>query len=52
MAPEETQLMFYRNVKALVGEMDFSFHVVSTSASSTLSDDTLWTVDRDKGKKD
>ena len=37
------------NVKELVGEVDFSFHVISTSDSS---EDTLLSTDRGKGKRD
>ena len=40
---------FCRNVKELVGEVDFSFHVISTSDSS---EDALLSDDRGKGKKD
>lgn len=38
------------NVKALVGEVDFSFHVISTSTDR--SDDSLWSAGADKGKTD
>lgn len=41
--------MMISNVKALVGEMDFSFHVISTASSS---DDSLETMVSLKGKKD
>lgn len=37
------------NVKALVGEVDFSFHVISTADSS---EETLFGKDSQKGKKD
>ena len=33
----------YRNVKALVGEVDFSFHVISTADSS---EETLFNKDK------
>lgn len=40
-------------VKELVGELDFSFHIVSTTDSSRNdSEDTLWTSEAQKGKKD
>ena len=37
------------NIKELVGEVDFSFHVISTSDSS---EDALLSDDRGKGKTD
>jgi len=40
------------NVKALVGELDFSFHTVRTSASSNASSDTLWTGSGSREKND
>ncbi|KAI9716245.1 MAG: hypothetical protein M1812_005470 [Candelaria pacifica] len=40
------------NVKAVVGEVDFSFHVISTSAAANASENTLWTQAGDKGKTD
>ena len=38
---------FYRHIKKLVGEVDFSFHIHS---SATISEETLY--DGIKGKKD
>lgn len=35
----------YRNVKEVVGELDFSFHIVSTASSSS---NTLNSSERDK----
>ena len=42
-------LTYRRNVKALVGEVDFSFHAISTTDPS---DEPILTKDGDKGKKD
>ena len=42
-------LIMNRNVKALVGEVDFSFHAISTASSSDESLDML--IGR-KGKND
>ena len=41
--------MVHSNVKALVGEVDFSFHVISTADSS---EETLLGKEGPKGKKD
>ena len=40
---------FHRNVRELVGEVDFSFHVISTSDSS---EDALLSGQDGKGKRD
>lgn len=40
---------YNRNVKALVGEVDFTYHVISTASPS---DDSLETLVSKKGKKD
>ena len=40
---------FDRNVRELVGEVDFSFHVISTSDSS---EDALLAGEGGKGKRD
>ena len=45
----EVWLTGCRNVKSLVGEVDFSFHVISTADSS---DESVLAKDGDKGKKD
>ena len=42
-------LTYCRNVKSLVGEVDFSFHVISTADES---DESFLSKDGDKGKKD
>lgn len=42
-----------RGIKELCGELDFSFHVVSTSESSpAASNEALLGRDGDKGKRD
>ena len=41
--------MVHSNVKALVGEVDFSFHVISTADSS---EETLLDREDMKGKRD
>ncbi len=41
--------MSCRHVKALVGEVDFSFHI---NSSATSSEETLYEKDGLKGKKD
>lgn len=40
------------NVRALVGELDFSFHTVSTSDSPDASSETLWTRNCSREKND
>jgi hypothetical protein len=46
---EDDANVHYRAVKKLVGELDFSFHIVSTqSSSATSSSDTLISSIRDK----
>lgn len=44
-----SSLIGTRNVKELVGEVDFSFHIVSTAASSS---ETLQGSLESKGKQD
>ena len=44
-----TKFIRCRNVKALVGEVDFSFHAISTSQDS---EEALLLGDQNKGKKD
>jgi len=41
-----------RNVKEVVGELDFSFHIISTTSRTTVSSETLASDDISKNKSD